>query len=75
MSPSLPAPAPPFLLTPGAQVNWPKLNPRPWATEGYQETMGKIRKDKLVGSFVARHERGLSTARYSNAEEGKKRIE
>ncbi|KAI1334102.1 putative SAC1 protein [Xylariaceae sp. FL0016] len=56
-------------------VNWPKLNPRPWAVEGYQDTIGKIRKDKLIGPLVARHERGLSTARYLNAEEGKKRIE
>ena len=29
----------------------------------------------MLGSFVAKHERGLSTARYLNAEEGKKRIE
>ncbi|KAI0474054.1 putative SAC1 protein [Xylariaceae sp. FL0804] len=56
-------------------VNWPKLNPRPWATEGYQETIGKVRKNTLLGPLVARHERGLSTARYMNAEEGKKRIE
>ncbi|KAI0198249.1 putative SAC1 protein [Astrocystis sublimbata] len=56
-------------------VNWPKLNPRPWAIEGYQETIGKIRKGTMLGSFVAKHERGLSTARYLNAEEGKKRIE
>ncbi|KAH8883648.1 hypothetical protein GQ53DRAFT_427173 [Thozetella sp. PMI_491] len=56
-------------------VNWPKLNPRPWATEGYHETISKVRKDKVLGAFVARHERGLSTARYLNAEEGKKRIE
>lgn len=56
-------------------VNWPKLNPRPWATEGYLETIGKVRKDKILGPLVARHERGLSTARYINAEEGKKRIE
>ncbi|KAK1752579.1 phosphoinositide phosphatase SAC1 [Echria macrotheca] len=56
-------------------VNWPKLNPRPWATEGYHETISKVRKDKILGPLVARHERGLSTARYINAEEGKKRIE
>ncbi|KAK4442475.1 phosphoinositide phosphatase SAC1 [Podospora aff. communis PSN243] len=56
-------------------VNWPKLSPRPWATEGYRETIGKVRKDKILGPLVARHERGLSTARYINAEEGKKRIE
>ncbi|CAJ2499918.1 Uu.00g027710.m01.CDS01 [Anthostomella pinea] len=65
-----------FILKNGMlYVNWPKLNPRPWATEGYQETIGKVRKDKLIGSLVAKHERGLSTARYLNAEEGKKRIE
>ena len=64
-----------LLLTP-KQVNWPKLNPRPWATEGYHETITKVvRKDKILGPLVARHERGLSTARYINAEEGKKRIE
>ncbi|TVY57440.1 Phosphoinositide phosphatase, partial [Lachnellula suecica] len=56
-------------------VNWPKLNPRPWATEGYNEAISNVRKDKVIGSLVARHERGLSTARYTNAEEGKKRIE
>lgn len=57
------------------KVNWPKLNPRPWATEGYNETISKVRKNKIMGPLVARHERGLSTARYLNAEEGKKRIE
>jgi hypothetical protein len=57
-------------------VNWPKLNPKPFATEGYSEHFSKARKDSLLGSFVAKHERGLSTARYLNAEEGaKKRIE
>ncbi|TDZ41403.1 Phosphoinositide phosphatase SAC1 [Colletotrichum trifolii] len=56
-------------------VNWPKLNPRPWANEGYNEHMTKASKDSVLGSFVARHERGLSTARFLNAEEGKKRIE
>lgn len=34
-----------------------------------------MRKDMILGPLVARHERGLSTARYINAEEGKKRIE
>ena len=57
------------------QVNWPKLIPRPWAIEGYNEAIGKVRKDKVVGTLVARHERGLSTARFLSAEEGKKRIE
>ncbi|KAI0881244.1 putative SAC1 protein [Annulohypoxylon maeteangense] len=56
-------------------VNWPKLNPRPWATEGYQDAITNVRKDALLGPLVAKHERGLSTARYLNAEEGKKRIE
>ena len=57
------------------QVNWPRLNPRPFATEGYSEHFQKASKEPLIGSFVARHERGLSTARYLSAEEGKKRIE
>ncbi|PSS15310.1 hypothetical protein M430DRAFT_20606 [Amorphotheca resinae ATCC 22711] len=56
-------------------VNWPKLNPRPWATEGYQEAISNVRKDKVIGNLVTRHDRTLSTARYTNAEEGKKRIE
>ncbi|KAJ4290779.1 Phosphoinositide phosphatase sac1 [Collariella sp. IMI 366227] len=65
-----------FILTNGMlYVNWPKLNPRPWATEGYHETISRVRKDRILGPLVARHERGLSTARYINAEEGKKRIE
>jgi hypothetical protein len=51
------------------------LNPRPFATEGYNEHMSKASKDSVIGSFVARHERGSSIARYLNAEEGKKRIE
>ncbi|KAK6580984.1 hypothetical protein PZA11_006472 [Diplocarpon coronariae] len=56
-------------------VNWPKLNPRPWAVEGYNDAIAKARNDKLIGGLVTRHERGLSTARYTNAEEGKKRRE
>ncbi|KAK4231699.1 phosphoinositide phosphatase SAC1 [Podospora fimiseda] len=65
-----------FILSNGMlYVNWPKLNPRPWATEGYHETISRVRKDKILGPLVARHERGLSVARYINAEEGKKRIE
>ncbi|CAM1504507.1 Fc.00g020980.m01.CDS01 [Cosmosporella sp. VM-42] len=56
-------------------VNWPRLNPRPYAVEGFNEHYSKARKDSLIGSFVARHERGQSTARFINAEEGKKRIE
>jgi hypothetical protein len=34
-----------------------------------------LRKDKILAPLVARHERGLSTARFLSAEEGKKRIE
>ncbi|CAN8101137.1 unnamed protein product [Discula destructiva] len=65
-----------FILKNGMlYVNWPKLNPRPYVAEGYQETISKVRKDPVLGSLVARHERGLTAARYSNAEEGKKRIE
>ncbi|KAH7320032.1 phosphoinositide phosphatase [Stachybotrys elegans] len=56
-------------------VNWPRLNPKPFATEAYSEHYSKAGKNPVIGSFVARHERGLSTARYLNAEEGKKRIE
>ncbi|CAK7212588.1 Phosphoinositide phosphatase sac1 [Sporothrix bragantina] len=65
-----------FVLRSGElYVNWPKLIPRPASVEDYHAAMAKARKDKLLGSFVARHERGLSTARYMSAEEGKKRIE
>ncbi|KAI9854480.1 MAG: hypothetical protein M1813_000996 [Trichoglossum hirsutum] len=57
-------------------VNWPKLNPLPWATEGYNEALSKARKDKVIGKWVdRRHERGASSARLSYLEEGKKRIE
>lgn len=63
------------LVSNSTQVNWPKLIPRPWATEGYNETVNKLRKDKVLGGLVARHERGMSTARFLSAEEGKKRIE
>ncbi|KAI4249477.1 MAG: hypothetical protein LQ352_005623 [Teloschistes flavicans] len=65
-----------FIRTHGVlYVNWPKLNTPKWANEGYQETMGAIRKDRLIGPLVARHERGVSTARISHLEEGKKRIQ
>ncbi|EFW98939.1 phosphoinositide phosphatase [Grosmannia clavigera kw1407] len=65
-----------FMLRTGElYVNWPKLIPRPSSVEDYREAMNKARKDKLLGALVTRHERGLSTARYSSAEEGKKRIE
>ncbi|KAL8708615.1 MAG: hypothetical protein Q9220_006551 [cf. Caloplaca sp. 1 TL-2023] len=56
-------------------VNWPKLNTPRYANEGYQETMGSIRKDRIIGPLVARHERGASTAWISHLEEGKKRIQ
>ncbi|KAG6160833.1 hypothetical protein E4U47_001003 [Claviceps purpurea] len=56
-------------------VNWPRLNPRSFAVDGFSEHLTRARKDALIGGFVARHERGLSAARYSSAEEGKKRIE
>ncbi|PNY18817.1 Phosphoinositide phosphatase SAC1 [Tolypocladium capitatum] len=65
-----------FIWTHGMlYVNWPRLNPRPFAVDGYGEHYSKARKDAVIGAFVARHERGLSTARYLNAEEGKKRLE
>ncbi|KAG9255939.1 phosphoinositide phosphatase [Emericellopsis atlantica] len=65
-----------FILSHGMlYVNWPRLNPRPFATEGYAEHYSKATKAPIVGPFVAKHERGMSTARYLNAEEGKKRIE
>lgn len=63
------------LLLTQHQVNWPRLKPRPFATEGYNEHYTKARKDAVIGGFVAKHERGLSTARYLNAEEGKKRTD
>ncbi|KAL8724151.1 MAG: hypothetical protein Q9181_006961 [Wetmoreana brouardii] len=65
-----------FIYTHGVlYVAWPKLNTPRWANEGYQETMGSIRKDSLIGPFVARHERGASNAKISHLEEGKKRIQ
>ncbi|KAL8810770.1 MAG: hypothetical protein Q9200_002311 [Gallowayella weberi] len=65
-----------FIYTHGVlYVNWPKLNPPRWANEGYQEIMGAIRQDKLLGPLVTRHERGASNARVSHLEEGKKRIQ
>lgn len=56
-------------------VNWPKLNTPRWASEGYQEALGNVRKDKLIGPFVVRHERGVSSARLGYLEEGKKRTQ
>lgn len=58
-----------------SQVNWPKLNPRPWANEGYNEAIGQVRKNVVIGPFIPKHDRNVSMARYTNAEEGKKRIE
>ena len=57
------------------QVNWPKLNPRPWATEAYEEALGRARHEPVVGSFVKSHERGKSMVNIGYMEEGKKRIE
>lgn len=59
----------------GGQVNWPKLNTPRWANEGYQQALGSVRKDKIIGPFVTRHERGGSIARLGHMEEGKKRIQ
>ncbi len=56
-------------------MNWPKLNTPRWATEGYQENIGSLRKDKVIGRLVSGHERGLSNARLLHLEEGKKRIQ
>lgn len=55
-------------------VNWPKLNPLSTASEGYNHTLDDVRNDKVLGGFM-KHERGVSTARMSYLEEGKKRIE
>ena len=63
------------LLTFSYQVNWPKLNTPRWAQEGYQETMGNVLNDKMIGSLVSRRERGQSNARLGHLEEGKKRIQ
>ncbi|KAF3909315.1 Synaptojanin-1 [Dactylellina cionopaga] len=56
-------------------VNWPKLNNLTWANEGYNDALGKVAKDKIIGKWVARHERGASSIRLMHLEEGKKRIE
>lgn len=57
------------------QVNWPKLNTPRFASEGIQDTLGTVRKDKILGSLVTRHERGMSNTRLGHMEEGKKRIQ
>jgi len=56
------------------QVNWPKLNTPRAASEGLQETLGKVKSDPVMGRFVGR-EHATSTARFSQMEEGKKRIQ
>ncbi|KZF26242.1 putative phosphoinositide phosphatase [Xylona heveae TC161] len=56
-------------------VNWPKLNTPTYAMEGYQEAIASASKDKIIGQWVGKHERGASTSRLSYLEEGKKRIE
>lgn len=62
--------------TDSQQVNWPKLNTPKYAIDGYQDTLGTVRKDPLLGNLVNRHERGASNARLSHLEEGtKKRIQ
>lgn len=55
-------------------VNWPRLNPLAAAADGYRQSLDGVRNDKLLGGLL-KHERGLSTARISHLEEGKKRIE
>lgn len=58
-------------------MNWPKLNQPSYATEGMNEALGKVKKDKLVGGWIAKHDRGMSSnnIRLIHLEEGKKRIE
>lgn len=48
-----------------------------WAIEGYNDALGRVKKDKIIGQLVPRHERGVSSAniRLIHLEEGKKRIE
>jgi len=57
------------------QVNWPKLNTPPWATEAYQDTLERVAKDPVLGAFVKQHGRGRSDVRLGYLEEGKKRTE
>ncbi|KAK3652812.1 Phosphoinositide phosphatase sac1 [Elasticomyces elasticus] len=56
----------------GLYVNWPKLNTPQWAVEAYEDTLGRVRKDPIVGSFVGG---GRGEARIGSLEEGKKRRE
>ncbi|KAF2209278.1 hypothetical protein CERZMDRAFT_107157 [Cercospora zeae-maydis SCOH1-5] len=53
-------------------VNWPKLNTPQWAVEAYQDTLEKVAKDPLLGSFIGG---GSRDARLGTLEEGKKRRE
>jgi phosphatidylinositol 4-phosphatase len=71
-----------FIITHGMlYVNWPKLNPPPFATEGYQEALARAHKDKILGPFLTvsggkeRKARHSSMTRMGYMEEGKKRIE
>ncbi|KAI5808565.1 SacI homology domain-containing protein [Peziza echinospora] len=63
-----------FIYTHGMlYVNWPKLNRISWAVEGYNEALGRVKKDRIAGPLVARHERGASSnIRLVHLEEGKK---
>lgn len=66
-------------------VSWPKLNVPAFAIEGYNEALNRVKKDKVVGKWLAStttsggRERGASMGganiRLIHLEEGKKRIE
>ncbi|CCX32512.1 SacI homology domain-containing protein [Pyronema domesticum] len=66
-------------------VAWPKLNAPAFAVEGYNETLSRARKDKVLGRWLNKpalvgRERGSSfmgerNIRLIHLEEGKKRIE
>ncbi|KAI9674906.1 MAG: hypothetical protein M1829_003646 [Trizodia sp. TS-e1964] len=56
-------------------INWPRLNQLPWASEGVNDAISLVRKDRILGPLAGRHDRSASTARISHLEEGKKRIE
>jgi len=51
------------------------LNPPPWAVDGIQDALAKVRNEPIIGPFVAKHGRGKSDARLVYLEEGKKRVE
>ncbi|KAI9838725.1 MAG: hypothetical protein M1837_002428 [Sclerophora amabilis] len=52
-----------FIYTHGMlYVNWPKLNPLPWALEGYNDTIASVRKDKIVGPWIGKRKRGDAVA-------------